>query len=275
VSVAHDAGRADERAERLVAKGKMPLKGHLLELRKRLFLAALGIVVGAIGGWFVYDYVFSLLQEPLLDAAARLDQTININFGGMATALDMKFKIAFFIGAIVSSPWWLYQLWAFVTPGLTRKERRYTIGFVGAAVPLFLAGAFMAWLVLPHAVRILTDFVPENSTNLQDAQTYLSFVMRLLLAFGLAFVLPVLMVALNFLGFVRASVWAHGWRWAIVVAFTFAAIMTPTPDALTMILVALPICLLYFGALGICLLHDRRADKRQAAIDAEITEYES
>jgi sec-independent protein translocase protein TatC len=251
----------------------MPLRSHLLELRKRLFLAALGVVVGAVAGWFLYDPVFQLLQEPILDAAARRNQVVSINFGGMATALDMKIKIAVFIGILGTSPWWLYQLWAFITPGLTGREKRYTIGFVGAAVPLFLAGAGLAWLVLPHAVRILTDFLPEDSTNLQDAQMYLGFVMRLLLAFGIAFVMPVVMVAVNFLGMVRAETWARGWRWAIVVAFGFAAVMTPTPDALTMILVALPICLLYFMALGVCVLHDKRADKRTAAFDAEVAGY--
>jgi sec-independent protein translocase protein TatC len=251
----------------------MSLRDHLLELRKRLFLAALGVAVGGVAGWFLYDPVFQLLQDPILDAAARRDQDIRINFGGVATALDMKLKISVFIGTLISSPWWLYQLWAFITPGLTGSEKRYTVGFVGATVPLFLSGAGLAWLVLPHAVGILTDFLPQGATNFQDAQIYLGFVMRLLLAFGLAFVMPVVMVAINFLGMVRATTWAKGWRWAIVVAFTFAAIMTPTPDALTMILVALPICALYFAALGVCVLHDRRLDKRTAERDAEIDAY--
>lgn len=262
--------KADQRAERVAAKGRMPLRGHLLELRKRLFLASLGIVMGAVLGWFLYDHVFHLLQQPILEAAARRNQLASINFGAPGAALDMKFKMSFFVGFLITSPWWLYQLWAFITPGLTGKEKRYAIGFIGAAVPLFAAGAAMAWLVLPHAVRILTDFLPTDSTNFQDAQTYLSFVMRLLVAFGLAFVLPVVMVAVTFLGLVRASTWAKGWRWAIVIAFTFAAVMTPTPDALTMILVALPICLLYFAALGVCILHDRRVDKKQAAFDDEL-----
>lgn len=271
-----NAGRKKTgRTERLAAKNTMSLREHLLELRKRLFLAALGITVGAIAGWFLYDHVFALLQQPILDAAARRDQIISINFGGVATALDMKIKVAFFIGVLITTPWWLYQLWAFITPGLTRKEKRTTFTFVGSAVPLFLAGAFMAWLILPHAVKILTDFVPDGATNLQDAQTYLGFVMRLMLAFGLAFLLPVVMVAVNAAGLVRAKVWAKGWRWAILIAFIFAAIMTPTPDALTMILVALPICALYFLALGVCALHDRRADRRAGVFSGSDAEYDS
>lgn len=248
----------------------MPLRGHLQELRRRLFFAAIGVVLGAVGGWFLYDPVIALLQEPVLEAGRARNQLVNLNFSGPATALDMKVKVSFFLGVLGTSPWWLYQLWAFVTPGLTGREKRYTVGFVGAAVPLFLAGAWLAWVVLPYAVRILTDFLPEDATNLQDAQTYLGFVMRLLLAFGLAFVMPVLIVALNFMGLVSAATWAKGWRWAVVVAFGFAAVMTPTPDALTMIFVALPICLLYFIALGVCVLHDRRVERDAAQLDAAL-----
>ncbi|AEI12262.1 MULTISPECIES: twin-arginine translocase subunit TatC [Cellulomonas] len=243
----------------------MPLRAHLLELRKRLFLAAVGLVLGAVLGWFLYEPVFELLQQPLLDVAEDRAAVISLNFAGVATSFDVKIKVSLFLGVFVSSPWWLYQLWAFVTPGLTRKERRYAVGFLATAVPLFAAGAALAFWALPNAVRLLTEFIPEGATGIIDAQTYLSFVMRLLLAFGLAFLLPVLMVALNFAGIGRADTWRRGWRWAVVVAFTFSAVMTPTPDALTMIIVALPICGLYFVALGVCTLHDRRVDKRRLA----------
>lgn len=244
----------------------MPLLAHLREFRKRLVLAAVGIVVGAVVGWFLYQPVFQALQRPLLDAAARAGKDVRLNFTGLASALDMQIKVSLFIGVLISSPWWLYQLWAFVTPGLTRRERRTAFAFVGAAVPLFLAGAYLAWRLLPRAVEILTDFVPDGATNLTDAQGYLSFVMRLILAFGLAFVLPVVMVALNAANLVRASSLLAAWRWAVLIAFTFSAIMTPTPDAVTMIFVAVPICVLYFAAVGLAVLHDRRVDRRIAEL---------
>ncbi|MCA5894748.1 twin-arginine translocase subunit TatC [Isoptericola sp. NEAU-Y5] len=243
----------------------MPLKEHLLELRKRLFLASAGIVLGAVAGWFFYEPLLDALQAPLAAAAEEQGRSIALNFTGLASALDMKIKVSFFLGIIVSCPWWLFQLWSFVTPGLTRREKGYAYAFLGGAVPLFLAGAWLAWWVLPHAVEILTDFVPAGATSFTDAQGYLSFVMRLILAFGLAFVSPVLLVGLNLAGILRHETLAQGWRWAVLIAFVFAAIMTPTPDALTMILVALPICVLYFGALGVCLLHDRRVDRRRMA----------
>lgn len=243
----------------------MPLREHLLELRKRLFFAALGIVLGAVFGWIAYERVFAALQEPLLDAAAERGIIASVNFSGLASAIDIKFKVALFIGALVSSPWWIYQLWAFVTPGLTRKERRSAIGFVAAAVPMFLGGAAFAWYVLPRAVTVLTEFVPEDATNLIDASTYLSFVMRFILAFGIAFFVPVLMVCLNLVGLVRGSAWLKGWRWAVLLSFVFSAVMTPTPDVLTMAALAAPTIALYMSAVGLSLLHDRRVDRRLAA----------
>jgi sec-independent protein translocase protein TatC len=235
----------------------MPLREHLVELRKRLMLAALGVLVGAVLGWMVYDPAFQALQDPLLDAAAERNVVASV--------------VALFIGALVSSPWWLYQLWAFVTPGLTRKERRSAIGFVGVAVPMFLAGAAFAWYVLPRAVTVLTEFVPEEATNLIDASTYLSFVMRFVLAFGVAFLVPVLMFCLNLVGLVRGATWLKGWRWAVLISCVFSAVMTPTPDVLTMMVLALPTIGLYMAAVGLSLLHDRRVDKRLGTADADGT----
>ncbi|QAY71898.1 twin-arginine translocase subunit TatC [Xylanimonas protaetiae] len=246
----------------------MPLREHLLELRKRLFLASLGLVVGAVGGWFLYDPLLALLQRPLELAGSEQGKQIALNFTALGSPLDMQVKASLFLAAIVTAPWWLYQLWAFVTPGLTRRERGYAYAFVGASVPLFLGGLTLAWWVLPHAVAMLTEFIPDGINGFFTAQEYLTFVMRLLIAFGLSFVLPVLLVGLNVAGVLRHETLAKGWRWAVLVAFLFAAVMTPTPDAWTMLLVALPICLLYFAALGVAVLHDRRADNRRVAAPA-------
>ena len=236
----------------------MSLRDHLRELRRRVLLSLVGLAIGAVVGWIVYSPVFDALQRPLVRLASERGGLIAVNFAGIATSFDMRIKISLFLGVLLSSPWWVYQLWSFVTPGLTKRERRYAIGFVAAGAPLFLLGAFLAWLVLPNAVAILTNFTPKGATNLIDAQVYLSFVMRVVLAFGLAFLLPVLMVALNFAGLVSAKAWARGWRWAVLGIFVFAAVMTPTPDAITMLLVAIPMCGLYFGAVGICAWRDRR-----------------
>lgn len=246
----------------------MPLREHLLEVRKRLFLSAIGVILGAVLGWILYDPLFEALSSPLTEAALERGALAAPNFAGIATAIDVRVKVSLFLGVMVSSPWWLYQLFAFINPGLTKTERKYAYGFLAAAVPLFLAGAGLAWYLLPRAVRLLTDFVPEGGSSLIDVQGYMSFVLRLILSFGIAFLVPVVMVALNFMGTVRAATWLAGWRWAILVSFLFAAIMTPAPDIVSMFAVAVPICGLYFVAYGICRLHDRRLDRRRLAAAA-------
>jgi len=239
----------------------MPLREHLAELRNRILLSALGIAVGAVGGWFLFTPTFAKLQQPLLDAAAKDNALVAVNFSGIASALDLRVKVALFLGMIISSPWWLYQLWAYIAPGLTGKEKRYTVGFVASAVPLFLAGIAVAWAMFPRAVMLLTGFRPNGSEQLLDAGLYLTFAMRLLVAFGLAFVFPVVMVALTWVGIVPWRVWLKGWRWAVLLIFIFTAAMTPTPDAITMTVMAIPMVALYFGAIGIGALRAKRGAK--------------
>jgi len=243
----------------------MPLRAHLLELRKRIGLAAIGLLLGAVVGWIVYPTVFAILQAPVVELNEARGQLIALNFSGVLSAFDMQLKVSLFVGVLVSSPWWVYQLWAFVTPGLTHRERLVTVGFLGAAVPLFLSGAFLAWWLLPKAVGVLTGFTPADSTNLISAQEYLTFVMRMVLAFGAGFLLPVVMVGLTRVGVVEGRTWLTGWRVAVLVAFVFGAVATPTGDAISMLVLAVPITGLYFAAVGITLLHDRRSARRAAA----------
>ena len=203
-----------------------------------------GLLLGAVVGWILYPRIFAALQAPVTRVSEAGQLEIALNFDGVATALDMQIKVALFAAAILTSPWWMYQLWAFIMPGLTRRERWYSIGFLAAALPLFLAGAGLAWWLMPQAVGILTGFTPENAINLITAQLYLSFIMRMVLAFGLAFLLPVIMVGLNLVGMVAARTWCNGWRWAVRLAFVFAAIATPTADAISMFALAVPIVVL-------------------------------
>lgn len=242
----------------------MPLRAHLRELRRRIFRVALGLVVGMMAGWLLYKPVFEALIKPLKNVQEERGGLVSINFSGLAASFDMQIQVSIFLAIVLTSPWWIYQLWAFVTPGLTRRERRYAVGFLAAAVPLFLAGALVAWWALPRAVSMLTSFTPAGAQNLIDAPTYLSFVMRLVLAFGIAFLLPVVIVALDMVGVVRSRTWLRAWRWATVVIFAFAAVATPTPDAVTMLFVAVPMCALYFGAVWVCVVHDRRVERRRA-----------
>ncbi len=168
---------------------------------------------------------------------------------------------------MLASPVWLYQFWAFITPGLTRRERRYSFGFVGAALPLFFAGGTLAWLVLPKALEFLNSFVPEGGSNFITANLYFSFVIRIVLAFGVAFVIPVVLVALNMAHLVSGRTMLRQWRITVFICFLFAAVATPTPEVTSMLLLAGSMCLLFAVAIAICLLLDRRRAARSPEPD--------
>jgi sec-independent protein translocase protein TatC len=151
---------------------------------------------------------------------------------------------------------------AFIVPGLTRREKRYAMSFVAISVPLFFAGLSLAWLVLPNAVRFLTDFTPKEAANYINADEYLTFVTRIMLAFGVAFLIPVLLVALNMVGVLSSATMMRGWRVATFLCFLFAAVASPSPDAWSMVALATPMVVLYFVAVGVAWFIDRRRTRR-------------
>src|SRR5919202_7116562 len=249
--------------------GRMPLREHLRELRSRLFKAGAAVVLAAVAGWFLYPHVYEVLQQPILQIRAeRLRQNptdvVTLSFDQVATSFNLQLRMSVYIGIVLSSPVWLYQLWAFIVPGLTKREKRYSMSFVAAAVPLFLAGIALAWRVLPNAVKFLTAFTPEGTANIINASDYFTFVLQIILAFGIAFVIPLLLVALNFAGVLSAIAMAKAWRVAVFLCFLFAAIASPTPDAGSMLALAFPMVGLYLLAVGIAWLNDRRKARRAA-----------
>jgi sec-independent protein translocase protein TatC len=242
-------------------EGRMPLREHLRELRRRLLRAALAVVAGAAIGWFLYEPLFDALQHPLAEASAR-GHHAEINFNKIGGAFNFKILVTLYVGIVLASPVWLYQLWAFIVPGLTRREKRYALGFVGVAVPLFLSGLALAWLVLPNAVRFLTDFTPKSAVNYVNADEYLTFVTKIMGAFGVAFLVPVLLVALNMVGVLTAAGMLRSWRVAVFLCFLFAAVASPSPDAWSMIALATPMVVLFFAAVGVAWFIDRRRARR-------------
>jgi len=240
----------------------MSLGQHLVELRKRLFLSAAGILVGTAGGWFLYDLVWPMLQAPI-QHIGKSHQAI-INFTNITGAFDIRIQIAFTIGIVVSSPLWLYQIFAFIVPALTRREKKYVFGFIFSAIPLFLIGCGVGWIVFPHMIELMASFVPAGSASFYDAKYYLDFVLKLVLVVGIAFELPVFLVLLNFIGVVSAKAIVKGWRWAILSVVVFTAIATPAADITSMLLLAVPMVFLYFVAVGIAFLHDRSVARRAA-----------
>src|SRR3954454_10128076 len=239
-------------------EGRMSLREHLRELRTRLFRSAIAIVLGSIVGWFLSDPFYRALLRPITESQEANGVPTSLNFADPLSAFNQRVQICIIIGVIIASPVWLNQFWAFITPGLTRKEKRYGFGFVGAALPLFLGGATLAWWVLPKALEFLNSFVPEGGSNFITASVYFSFVTRILLAFGIAFVVPVVLVALNMAHLLSGRTMLKHWRIIVFACFLFAAVATPTPEATSMVILAGSMCLLFAIAISICLLLDRR-----------------
>lgn len=248
------------------ARGRMSLGSHLRELRRRIYISAVSIVLGAVIGWFLSDAVLALLREPIYVIAESQDRIATLNYDAITSAFDLKLQIAITLGIVFSSPVWLYQLWAFFIPGLTKTEKAYSLGFFLSAIPLFIAGCAAGWLVFPHIVELMTGFAPENDTTIINAKIYFDFVLKLVLVVGIAFVLPVFLVLLNFAGVISAKSIIKSWRVAILLIMLFTAIATPAADVLSMFLLAIPMVGLYFAAAFVAWLHDRRVSKRRDAL---------
>lgn len=239
----------------------MSLPDHLRELRSRFLKSALAIILGAVIGWIYYQQIFDFLAAPIndvVDQARAQGREVTLTITDVSGAFTLQLEVAAVFGVIVASPVWIYQLWRFITPGLHRHERRWALIFVGLATPLFLAGVAMAYLVLPGALQILFDFTPTSVANFLPVDAYLSFFARLVLVFGVSFLSPLLIVALNMLGILSGKTLLGWWRGIVFAVFVFAAIATPTADPFNLLLLATPILILVGSALIFCFLNDRR-----------------
>ncbi|MBM3721681.1 MAG: twin-arginine translocase subunit TatC [Actinobacteria bacterium] len=245
----------------------MPLLDHLREFRSRIIKAAGFIFLFAILGWVFYGEIITTLSAPVCDLrgaqAIGSEQCGALYISGVLGPLNLQLKVAFLTGIILSAPFWLYQLWAFIAPALTWKERRNSVLFIVAATPFFAAGATLAYLILPLAIKVLFGFTPTALDNLVRFDDYLDFVLRLILIFGIAFELPVFLVSLNLIGVLSGRGILKPWRFAIFGITFFVAAFSPTADPLSMAALAVPLIALYFGAGGIGLLVDKRRDKKR------------
>ena len=266
---APDSGRK-KRKRRSAADG-MPLTAHLRELRNRLFKSGIALAVGMVVGWIYYTPIFAWLSEPFtaVIAQARADgRQVTLALTGVADPFVLQVQVAAVAGLLISSPVWLYQLWRFITPGLHRHERRWALTFVAVAVPLFGSGVALAYYLLPVGLQVLFGFTPENVENIVSVDKYLSFFIRMVLVFGIGFLLPMVLVLLNFTGILTGKRLLSWWRWIIFRVFIFGAVATPTGDPINMMLLAGPILVLVGIAIIICLVNDRRrARKRGPGFD--------
>jgi len=242
---------------------RMSLGAHLLELRKRLFISAIAVVLGgALGWWLTELFVWEAIQDPVAQVAEAQGSQTAIVFPTISSSFDLRLQIAFTLGIVISSPVWLYQIFAFLVPGLNSKERKFTFAFFASAIPLFLLGCAAGWFTLPNIVHLMTSFVPSDAATLLSAREYIDFVQKLVLAIGIAFVVPVFIVLLNFAGVISAASIIKSWRVAVLVIVLFTAIATPAADVISMFMLAVPMVVLYFAAWFIAHLHDRRVARR-------------
>jgi len=262
-----------------IADARMPLLDHLRELRKRVFRAAIVIVLASFVGWYFYNPIITQLALPVCDLKAAQSAGAthcgSLYINGVLGPLNLQIKVALLAGVILSAPLWLYQLWAFIAPGLHRKEKRNSVLFLVSATPFFAIGATLGYLVLPIAIKVLFGFTPNALSNLVKFDDYLDFVMRIILLFGLAFELPIFLVTFNLIGFLRGETILRPWRIWIFSIVLFTAAFTPTADPFTMALLAVPLCLLYFMAGGIAILVDKRRDKRSSLIQTGVSTIEA
>ena len=248
----------------------MSLVGHLTELRNRIAKALLALALGTVVGFFWYDRgLLAFLMEPYCDLPAGLRlqgagecRLVVLDvFGGVL----LRLKIGALAGAVLSAPFWLYQLWAFITPGLRRNEKRYTVAFVAASTALFALGAALAYLTLRKGLELLLSLAGDEVAFQLTAPDYLGFVTSLLLAFGLSFELPLIAVALNLVGVLPYETLRRSRRWIFFLTVVFAAFVTPTQDPFTMLAMALPMVVLFEGAIQLARFVDRRRAGRDAA----------
>lgn len=256
----------------------MPLVEHLRELRNRLAKGMLAIVVVTIAAAFYSQALMEFLSAPVPRCEKGLGETTGgacavIAYTDLLSPFTTTVKVSLMVGVIIASPIWLYQLWAFVAPGLHKHERKYTYAFVTAAVPLFLGGAALAYTILPISMRVLLGITPDGSANILPMDKILDFTVRMVLIFGAAFELPLLLIMLNLTGIVTGRRMLGWWRGVVMGVFVFGAVATPTTDPVGMIALAGPIVVLYFMAVAFSLLNDKR--RRRANPDAELDDDEA
>ena len=245
---------------------------HIRELRNRLIKATLAIIVGMVIGWFFYARAFAFITGPY--CRIPIGETVGCTglkshpliVTGVFDPFFVKLKVAFVVGLILSSPVWFYQLWAFIAPGLYSREKKWAFGFVGTAVPLFVLGGLFAYLAMSRGLRFLLGLTPEGVRPLITIDTYFGYAMAMLLIFGLAFELPLILVMLNMAGAVTHAFIRKWRRGMIFLVFVFAGAATPSPDPFSMLLLAIPCVILVECAELFVWWNDRRRARREAAL---------
>lgn len=255
----------------------MALADHLRELRARLLKVTLFLLAGTIVALFFYTQLFSLITGPYNHARAALGQdvTTQIIFNGVTDPLMIQLKVCALAAIVLGSPYWLYQIWAFIMPGLRPSERRWSRIFAGVAGPLFMAGVAVGYYVLPKGLEVLIGFTPGTVANLVEFGRYFQFFTRMLLVFGVAFEIPLFVIMLNLAGVVSGATLGKHRPWIVIGTFVFAAVATPSTDPFSMLMLAVPMMVLFFISEAIARLVDRRRARSAAGEFADVADDEA
>jgi sec-independent protein translocase protein TatC len=247
----------------------MALSDHLRELRARLMRSAIVVVVAFVVALFFYDQLSDLIRVPYDEAVRRLEGEVetNIVVNDVTGPLLLQLKLCGVVAVVGSSPYWLYQIWAFILPGLHPAERKWSRIFAALAGPLFFAGVATAYFVLPKAIEVLIGFTPADATNLVDFGRFFSFISRMLLVFGIAFEIPLFVILLNLAGVVSGKALGRYRPWIVIGTFVFAAVATPSTDPFSMLFLAIPMMMLFLIAEVIARLVDRRRGRADSTAD--------
>jgi sec-independent protein translocase protein TatC len=255
--------RANPR-HRVGADGQMALSDHLRELRARLLRVMLVLILGLIVALILHAQIFDLIYHPYLVAREHLKHKVKTQgvINGAAGPMLLQLKLAGVAAVVFTSPYWLYQIWGFIVPGLHAHERRWSRLFAAIAGPLFLGGVAVGYIVLPKGLEVLISFTNGELLNLVDFGEYFSFFSRMLLIFGIAFEIPLFVVLLNLAGVVSGRTLANHRPWIVVGTFVFAAVATPSTDPFSMLMLALPMVALFMISEVVARTVDKRRGVR-------------
>ncbi len=232
---------------------RMSLVDHLSELRRRVIISTIAIALGAVVGFLIYNPVLSFLQAPYCDLKAKkgLPGTCNFVITDPLEGVTTRFKVSAYLGLAFALPIVLWQVWRFITPGLHPKEKKYAIPFIASSVALFALGALIAVLTFPQALSFLISVSGDKVETLFGPARYISLYTLIMLAFGVAFEFPVVLVFLQLANVLTPRKLLKAWRMSVVGIFVVAAVITPSQDPYSLLGMALPMTLFYFGSIGI------------------------
>jgi sec-independent protein translocase protein TatC len=244
------------RKEPVARTGTMTVIEHLEELRHRIVISSIAVLAGSVGGWFLYQRVITFMQHPYCQYVGSLPKAqqpvagCKLIFSGLLDGVLVKIQIVLYLGCVLALPILLYQLWAFIVPGLHQRERKMVVPFIASSVVLFAAGGAVAIITLPKALQWLLGFAnPQVASPLISVTQYVTFYVLVAIAFGVSFLFPVVLVFLEIVGVLHTAQLRKVRRFAILGISIFAAVITPSSDPYTMLALMIPMVLFYEAAI--------------------------